>query len=296
MLSWDDFRYVKAIAETRSLGGAAAALGLNHSTVFRRLAQVEQRLGSRLFERSRNGYSLTASGEEMVQLAGRMNDEIVAFERKVTGQDLRPSGELRITTSDTLLVHLLPDTLAGFRRTYPEIMLDVVLANQALNLSKRDADIALRATNRPPESLIGRRVATIAWAIYGSAAFATRGFDPLNDVRRHDWVGFGDGLSGLRAAKWLEQHVDARRVVYKVNTVLGLAEAAGAGIGLTLLPCFIGAVSPGLARLSPPDPSLDASLWLLTHPDLRQTARVHAFMEYVAGDLSRRRKVIEGLA
>src|SRR4051812_39356191 len=107
MLSWDDFRYVKAIADSRSLSGAAQALGVNHSTVFRRLGQIERQLVSRLFERGRGGYSLTSAGEEMVRLADRMGEEILAYERRVTGRDLRPSGELRITTNDLVLLHLL---------------------------------------------------------------------------------------------------------------------------------------------------------------------------------------------
>ena len=296
MLSWDDFRYVKAVADHRSLAGAADALGVNHSTVFRRLGQVEERLGSRLFERSRAGYALTPCGEEMVRLAERMGDEIVAFERQVTGHDLRPSGELRLTTNDTLIVHLLPDILAGFRQAFPEIVLDVVVSNQSLNLSKRDADVALRATNRPPEALIGRRVAGIAWAVYGPATMAGTPFDPHLDARRHDWIGVGDALGGLRPAKWLQEHAGAERIVYKVDTVLGLAEAVKAGIGLALLPCFIAAVTPGLARLAPADPELEGGLWLLTHPDLRQTARVRAFMDFTAAEIARRRKTIEGTA
>ena len=103
MLSWDDFRYVKAIAQARSLAGAGEHLGVNHSTVFRRLGQIEEQLGSRLFERRRAGDALTPCGGEMVDLAERMWAEIIDFERRVTGQDLRPSGELRITTSDVLL-------------------------------------------------------------------------------------------------------------------------------------------------------------------------------------------------
>jgi len=169
MLSWDDFRYVKAIAETRSLGGAAAELSVNHSTVFRRLAQIEKQLGSRLFERSRAGYALTPCGEEMVRLAERMGEDIVTFERQVTGHDLRPSGELRITTNDTALVYLMTQVFADFRRAYPEIVLDVVVSNQALNLSKRDADVAVRATDRPPEALLGRRAAGLAWAVVATA-------------------------------------------------------------------------------------------------------------------------------
>ena len=119
MLLWDDFRYVKAIAEARSLAGAGEHLGVNHSTVFRRLGQIEQHLGSRLFERGRAGYALTPCGTEMVDLAERMFQEIVGFERGVTGQDLKPSGELRITASDVLLRHLLSAVFVAFRRVYP---------------------------------------------------------------------------------------------------------------------------------------------------------------------------------
>src|SRR5262249_36547043 len=152
--------------------------------------------------------------------------------------DLRPYGELRITTNDTLAVHLLPRVLAAFRRTFPEITLDVLVANQPLNLSKRDADIAIRVTERPPEALIGRRVAGIGWAIFGPATLAGKTFDPLADARRHDWVGFADELAGLKQAKWLRDHAGEERIVYRASTLLGLAEAAAAEIGLALLPCF----------------------------------------------------------
>jgi DNA-binding transcriptional LysR family regulator len=292
MLSWDDFRYVKAIADTRSLGGAAAELSVNHSTVFRRLAQIEKQLGSRLFERSRAGYALTPCGEEMVRLAERMGEDIVTFERQVTGHDLRPSGELRITTNDTVLVHLMTQVFADFRRAYPEIVLDVVVSNQALNLSKRDADVAVRATDRPPEALIGRRAAGIAWAVFANAGSAPESFD-IADARNADWIGFGDNLANLKAAKWLNERA-AARIVYKINTVLGLAEAAAAGIGLALLPCFIGSATPGLTRLTAPIAELTNGIWLLTHPDLRQTARVRAFMDFAASEIAKQRKAIEG--
>jgi DNA-binding transcriptional LysR family regulator len=296
MLSWDDFRYVKAIADTRSLGGAALELSVNHSTVFRRLAQIEKQLGSRLFERSRGGYALTPCGEEMVRLAERMGEDIVTFERQVTGHDLRPSGELRVTTNDTALVHLMTDVFADFRRTYPEISLDVVVANQALNLSKRDADVAIRATERPPETLIGRRVAGLAWAVFAASGKAPDNFDPGSDGREVDWIGFGDNLANLKAAKWLKEHAAPGRIVYRINTVLGLAEAAAAGIGYGILPCFIGASTPGLTRLTAPIDETADALWLLTHADLRQTARVRAFMDFAGAEIAKRRKQLEGTA
>ena len=293
MLSWDDFRYVKAIAQGRSLASAAEHLGVNHSTVFRRLGQIEARLGSRLFERSRSGYTLTPCGEEMVRLAEEMENDILSFERQVTGRDLRPSGELRVTTNDALLVHMMSDMFAGFRRLYPEIMLDVLVSNSSLNLSKRDADVAIRATNRAPETLVGRRIATFGCAVYGRAADGRERID-LADAHRHNWVGLGENLAAIRLAKWLQDHVPNDRVVYRVNTVLGLAEAVQAGIGIGLLPCAIGASTSGLAQLSEVIPHVGGELWLLTHPDLRQTARVRAFMDYAGSELMKMRRLIEG--
>lgn len=293
MLSWDDFRYIKAIAQGRSLASAAEGLGVNHSTVFRRLGQIEGRLGSRLFERSRSGYTLTPCGEEMVRLAEQMENEILSFERQVTGRDLRPSGELRVTTNDALLVHMLSDLFAGFRRAYPEIVLDVVISNNSLNLSKRDADVAIRATNRAPDTLVGRRVAEFGCAVYGPARSAVEPFD-LVDAGRHDWVGLGENLAGIKMAKWLRDNVPNERVIYRVNSMLGLAEATQAGIGLALLPCFIGACTDGLVQLSEVIPEIGGDLWLLTHPDLRQTARVRAFMDYAGIELAKKRRAIEG--
>src|SRR5262245_59167103 len=261
MLSWDDFRYVKAIADTRSLAGAATELSVNHSTVFRRLAQIEGQLGSRLFERSRAGYALTPCGEEMVRLAERMGEDIVAFERQVTGHDLRPSGELRVTTNDTVLIHLMTGVFAAFRKAYPEIVLDVVVSNQALNLSKRDADVAVRATDRPPEALIGRRAASIAWAVFGAADQAPETLHPESDARNATWVGFAENLANLKAAKWLRERAAPERIVYRINTVLGLAEAASSGIGLAVLPCFIGSATAGLTRLSAPLGEVENGLW-----------------------------------
>jgi DNA-binding transcriptional LysR family regulator len=231
----------------------------------------------------------------MVELAERMGEDIVSFERRVTGQDLRPSGELRITTSDVVLQHLLNEVLIGFRRAYPEIVLDILVSNQRLNLSKRDADVALRATYQAPDSLEGRRVARIAWAVFGPAALASKRFDPTKDGRHLDWITFADHFSIAKATRWLREHIDETRIVYKVNTLVGLAEAAAGGAGIALLPCFVGTAVPGLARLGPPLPELEGELWLLTHPDLRNTARVRAFLDYCTAEIAKRRSAIEGL-
>ena len=295
MLSWDDFRYIKAIAESRSLAGAAEQLGINHSTVFRRLGQIEQHLGSRLFERGRGGYALTSSGEQMVELANRLGEDIVTFERRVTGQDLRPSGELRVTTTDIILLRLLHDVLVGFRRAYPKIVLDLIVTSKPLNLSKRDADVALRATypGTVADCETGTRLSAVAWAIYGPSGLASPAFDPLTDSHGHDWIAFADTVTIAKAMKWLKDHVAEDRIVYKVNTLIGLAEAAAAGVGLALMPCFVGAGVPGLARLSPAIPEIAGELWLLTHPDLQSSVKVRAFMDFCAAEIASRRKMIE---
>jgi DNA-binding transcriptional LysR family regulator len=294
-LAWDDFRLVKAVADARSLPGAAALIGVNHSTVFRRLAHIEQTLGVPLFERHRSGYAPTAAGEEMIMLAERMDEGVAAFARRVAGQELTPAGELRVTTNDTLLVHLLTPLLARFRERCPDIALDVLLSNQPLNLSKRDADVAVRATDSPPESLVGRRVATIAWALYGRAIdFPDRRGLDQNDLYRRPWVSLGDNLGAMKVVKFVKGHVRPEKIVYRVNTVLGLAEAVEAGIGIGHVPCFIADVRPALVRLADPDPELSAGLWLLTHPDLRRSPRVRVFLDFLADEIVKLRRLIEG--
>ncbi|GGK35269.1 LysR family transcriptional regulator [Salinarimonas ramus] len=294
-LAWDDFRLVKTIAEARGLTGAAAALGVNHSTAFRRLGQLESALGVKLFDRHRTGYVLTTAGEEMCAIAERMDEDINGFARKIAGQDIAPAGELRVTTSDSLLVHLLIPIFADFRERYPEIRLDLVLSNQALNLSKRDADVAIRATDSPPETLVGRRLATINWAFYGRRSdFPDPHVPDLVTLYDRDWVSLGDNLSGLKVAKFVRDHVAPEKVAAKLSTVLGLAEAIEAGIGIGAIPCVIGDPHPGLRRLSDIRPEFSASLWLLTHPDLRRSARVRVFLDFVAGEIGSRRALIEG--
>lgn len=298
-IPWDDFRLVKAIADARSLNGAADALGINHSTVFRRLAELEKRIGAVLFERHRTGYSLTSAGDEMVQLAVRMDEDVNSFTRKLVGNSLIPSGELRVTTNDTLLIHLLMPIFASFRRTYPTINLDIVMSNQVLNLSKRDADIAIRATDNPPETLVGRRICGLNWAIYGLRSEfpeAAKGeFPAMDALSSRNWVSLGDQLGHIRAVRYVRERVPEARIAIKINTVLGLAEAVEEGIGVGPLPCLIADQRPRLVRLTAPNPAFGTGLWILTHPELRASPRVRAFLDLASTELVRRKPLIEGL-
>jgi DNA-binding transcriptional LysR family regulator len=291
LVLWDDLRLVKAIRDARSLNGAARTLGLNHSTVFRRLVALENALGVRLFERGRAGYASTSAGEEMGALANRMAGDIAEFERKVAGRDIEPAGQLRITTSDTILLHLLTPVLARFRQEHAAISLDIIVGNEALNLANRDADVALRATDRPPETLVGRRIAGIAWALYGP--IAQTGATPVHAVKA--WVGYGDSLSTVPAVRGFYDQVPVDQIIYRVNTVLGVADAIAAGIGCGFLPAFIGDRTLHIGRIGDAIRDRGGSLWLLTHPDLRNARRVRDFMEQVGSDLAKQRPSIEGL-
>lgn len=295
-LAWDDFRLIKAIADAGGLTGAAAALGVNHSTVFRRLGQIEEQLGHALFERRKTGYVATSAGEEMTALASRIDDDVTAFGRRLAGRDLAPSGELRITTTDTLYLHVLLPIFAAFRAAHPLIRLDIVIASQTLNLSRRDADVAIRASDSPGETLVGRRIATLSWAVYARAdapATEEEAADPRLLFRR-DWVALGDPLGYVKAARYVRDHVPAERIALRSSAVLGLTEAVERGIGIGPLPCFIADQRPGLVRLLPPDPDFSTGLWILTHPDIRHAPRVRAFMDFVGGELAKRKALIEG--
>jgi DNA-binding transcriptional LysR family regulator len=293
-ISWDEFRLVKAIADTGSLAGAGDVLSLNHSTVFRRLNALEQDLGSRLFERARTGYVPTPAGEEMVALAGRMFDEVIEFERRVSGRDVKPSGELRVTTNDSFVAHLATPLFSAFCKLYPEIRLDVVVDNRALNLSKRDADVAIRATAEPPETLVGRRIAAIAWCVYGATELPHQPTDDPHDLAGECWIGFGDALSAIGPARWMARAVPHAKVSYRLNTILGLSHAVESKVGVGVVPCFIGDRVTGMKRLLKSPLVFDTSLWLLTHPDLKNSARVRAFIDFMGRELMKHKPLIEG--
>ena len=291
-LAWDDFRLIDAVAATRNLPAAASRLGLDHSTVFRRLRAIEAALGRPLFERHRGGYALTPAGEEVAALAARVDEDITSVTRRLAGQDVLPSGEVRIATSDSLLSDLLVPMLAAFRAANPAVRLDIVTGNLALNLSRRDADVAVRATDSPPETLVGRRAARIAWALYGAAGAR----NPAGPVDEANWVCLGDNLAGLRVVRFVQAAVAPDRLAARFDTVLGLAHAVAGGIGVGHLPCFIGDTWPRLVRLAPPDPALASDLWLLTHPDLRRTPRVRTLLDHLTEAIAEKRALIEGQA
>jgi DNA-binding transcriptional LysR family regulator len=288
----DDLRLVRAIGEAGTLTGAARRLSVDHSTAFRRLGAIEKRLGVHLFERARDGYTPTQAGEAAIAAAARILDDLGDLERRLAGEDLRPSGTVRVTTTDTLL-ELISPILAELRAEHPEITIELVAANSFFALTKRDADIAIRPAAAAPENLVGRRLATLATAPYAAPVYLTRQADPT-ELSAYEWIGFDDSLSHLGSARWVDANVANDRIVCRANSVLALRAAARAGMGVAALPCYLGDVDSALRRVHLPLADMEASLWLLTHPDLRRVARIRTVLDYVADRLIEQRALIEG--
>ena len=291
-LSWDEFRLVKSIADARSLAGAADRLGVNQSTVFRRLAALEAAVGARLFDRSRAGYEPTAAGEDMIALATTMGESIVEFERRVAGRDVKLTGELSVTVPMAIGLHFMPAIVAEFQAANPSVVVDLILSNETFDLSRRGADVAVRLTNDPPETLVGRRLCTARWCIYRRRDIAAE--PGAEAIESGAFIGYDDTLGPASSRRWIETHVGSGRIVAKANSADCMLELALHGVGAALLPCFLGDRSPDLVRVGHMLPELDAGLWTLTHADLRRAARVRAFMDFAGAELVKHRRAIEG--
>ena len=296
MDDWNDLRLVLAVARAGSLTGAAEVLRVNHSTAFRRLGSLEQRLGVRLFERLPGGtYLATAAGERAAAAAERIETEAAALGRDIAGQDVRLTGRLRVTSSETLAFRLLTPAIRRFRDAHPGITVELVIDNRVLSLSRREADIALRVMRPTEGDLHGRKLADIAWTVYAPREMGASGEDSLGALSHLPVIGWEDGVRGINAAEWLDRHVPDTQIVYRTNSVVNQLVAAKAGLGAAVLPCYLGDPEADLVRLFDPVRELARELWIVTHADLRRTARVRAFLDIVGEALLAERALLTGM-
>ncbi len=280
-LTWDDMRLVHAIADAGTLSGAARALRVSHPTAFRRLNRLEQKMEVRFFDRARDGYAGTAAAAEVSALVERLGSDVLAVERRIAGRDLRPSGTLRIATTDALLFGWLSRGLRELRRAYPDIRLELVVSNDVFNLSRREADVAVRPAREPDENLVGRRIGNIEQAAYIAATLSAQAKD-AEWMASADWIGPDDSMTYSAFDRWLEQEGHIERCRIRVNSVYGMHSAVRAGLGLSVLPCYLGEHDASLSRVGEAIPTMATDLWILTHSDLRKTERVRVFMDHVA--------------
>lgn len=287
-MNWDDLRLFLAVARSGSISSGARQLDLQHSTVSRRMRKLEKELRVRLFDKVPSGYTLTSEGKALKARAADIERAFLAVDDTLAGKDQHPSGPLRVTAIDNMASTILMPMFARFSQSYPDICLHLMVSNTDVSLSQREADIAIRLTNTPPDTLIGKRVATVSSAIYGSRNYLRRLHEKGNEA---EWIGV-DCCQFHRS--WTRQECNKATHRFSVDDTLLTQAALREGLGIAILPCFMGDTDPALARYSEPRPEWDLGLWVLNHPDLKRTARVLAFRDFISTEIKQQEHVFLG--
>ena len=290
-IKWDDLRFFLAVERARTLRGAARQLDVNHATVTRRLEALETALGARLFDRRPEGFTLSQAGEELLVSAERVEAELFGVQRKIAGSDMQPSGQVRVSVPPAMLRSFLTQELVAFAKAHPAIELEVDASHSLSDLARREADVSIRMTDEVTDDLVGRRIASYSKAIYVSRDYL--GDTPGGlDSSRHFWIGWGDDKP---SPQWTRNtpfpDLPIRHAFF--SNLLQL-EAAKQGLGIALLPCFLGDPELGLRRVPGSGILPGLSIWVLFHSDLRKTARVRAFVDFIVPAIQRHRALLHG--
>lgn len=287
-MHWDDARMFLAFAREGSFSAAAKRLDVQHSTVSRRIHALEKKLATPLVERSPSGYILTPAGEKLRESAVKIEREILSFEAASAGQSDEPAGPLRVTAIQNMASTLLMPMFARFSVAYPNIDLRIDVTNDSVRLAERDADVALRQTNSPGETLIGTRLVTVASAVYGSHEYCV---SIRTEQNAEKWIGV-DCCDYHR--NWTRKACLNGDHSFVVDDTSLTAAAIKEGMGVGFLPCFIGDSDPNLERLREPEEEHNLGLWFLYHRDLRRTKRVILFREHMQREMNAIRHLFEG--
>ncbi|MFZ5545929.1 MAG: LysR family transcriptional regulator [Pseudomonadota bacterium] len=284
-LDWAHVQFFLAVAEGGSIHGAAQRLSVNHSTVLRRIAALERQLGCRLFDRLPGGYALTAAGNNLAEHLAGLTEQLESAERQVRGLDAALRGPVRVTSSDIVVEGLLMPLLAQFRRRHLQVQVQLVMNYGFAALSKSEADVAVRGADEAPPNLVAQRVGHVESVLCASPSYL-QSVGRQQPLDRHRWVVVDESLSFGMFDRWLREHVPPDRVVVRVDSLVGVADAVAHGLGVGVLPRPLIAARPGLVPLGPPEPRLQKPIWVLMHPDVQRTARVRALFEFLVEALA----------
>ena len=280
-MDWEDLRHFLALAKAGSLSEAARQLRVDHTTVARRVAALEAALGLRLIDRLPRAVALTPEGGHIAQLGGRMEEDAFAIVRAAKGADPAPSGPVRISAPPTFASIVLAPRLAVLRDRHPGIVVDLVGDQNIANLDRRQADIALRLTRPVGDGLIARKVGEMPFALYATVGYAEQRAESEWEFIAHD-----DLPAELPQQRWLNVVARGRPVVFRANDAASLAAAARAGMGVALLPHFLGDGDPTLASLPSPEPPPRRDIWMVVHDDLRRALRIRVVMDFLVEIIS----------
>ncbi len=275
--NWEDLRLVLAIAQGHGLSGASRILSLHHATILRRLNSFEARMGVILFQRGARGYEPTEVGEELASVALSINQNVEEAYRQLAGEDLRLSGNIRFVTSDFIGQTLLPPVLTRFRQTHSSIDIEVSISPKFASLTKRDADVAFRAANEPPDDLVGKRIAVLGYGLYAHRNLLA-GQDYKAQLEQLDWVGDDHTIAHVSTNQWRLREFPNACVRTRFDSLLGKFAAIQTGMGIGFLPHFLALSDNNLVCLKSRPENWTLDLWLLTHPDLNKMNRIKAFL------------------
>jgi len=276
-VSWDDLRFVLALARARTMTAAAQALGVTHTTVSRRVRAIEEEIGTRVFDQTPDGFVPTPAGRRLVEAATEIEARVTEVDRAIRGRDERLSGPLRVATVDSF-VAWFPQIFFGFAEAHPEVAVAITTSTRVVDLSRRQADVALRLTNSPAEHLFGRRVGQLEYGIYGHRSLAERGL-PLGEL---PWIQWSPDARAKLTERWMATHVPDAPVAVQVDCTRAFELAMARALGVQFMPHIYAHQLPELVLLEEAPAEFTTDLWLLTHPDLREVARVRAFMSHAA--------------
>ncbi len=295
-MDWDDLRYILSVYDNGSALAAAQKLGVNASTVQRRVGRFEERNNVRLFERLKSGYSPTPECDALVSASREIDESVARIGREILGRDLRLEGRLAVTSTDSFINEMMAQYLMEFHELHPNITVEFTITNSRLSLSRQDADIAIRPALSPQDNLVGQRVADLGFGIYATADIAdSLPQNPtLEDLARQQWLGVGEALSGSPSHKWVHQHIPVHSRWLSLDTYYAMAICASQSIGLAVLPCVIGDPLDQLQRISCPWFQLSTPVWVLTHPEIKNAARIRVFMDHITKAIRKDRAVLEG--
>lgn len=289
-MDWDDLRVFLAAGRSDTLTEAAELLGVNQTTVTRRLRSLQDDLRARLFERPATGLAPTQVGEEVLSAAAQIEEILMALERQVLGRDEELRGPLRVTTVAMIAVHH-SDLFVSFGQRFPGIDLELAVGDQTRNLTQREADVAIRLSEQPPQHLVGRRLVRVEYALY-AAKRLRESLPSCATLADYPWLGW-DGSKGARLSEQrMHELAPGSQVACRFDSAVALHAAVRAGMGAAFMPCIYGDEDHELSRLQSVDLGID--MWVLTHPDLRQTVRVKAFIQHVADYVAERRQLFAG--
>lgn len=301
MIDWGDLRFVLAIARSGSALGAAKALGVNQTTVTRRMAELETTLGAALFERRQSGYHLTALGQRVAQAAARVEDEVSGLVNSICADHRELTGRVRVTTPEMLANLLITPWLRTFRKEHPAITVELIADDRHLDLARGEADVALRATIRRPEPLQGagivaRKLARVGWSIYCSRSYAEENGVPetLEALDGHPIVALDESMAHLPGPQLLARMAAHSRISARSNNLTNLVLTLKAVQGIATLPCIGGDADPELVRCLPPIPELESDLFLVVREEVKSSPHVRAFADSIAVHIKASRARLAG--